>query len=415
MKKYINIEDLLNLEEMVADCAKVALRHARLGSNWMKDWKPDTDRAEIIDTIILKLMRCYSRSEYALKNNPNNHSKRRYSESKAEGDIEKHEKYEKYIEYNFRKCVETYLLKNCADQQHLDLILPIAFFSLILQNESNPESVSRRASKIYIEGVTGTPWKYRNPFKLTPFKVDAENDESEKFREAVLELERRIVKRNYYGHPIFSEKISNALNCTLHMEDQYRRIKYIAEHARAGMFLYDILKATHDESKPLNTILRMYMAMELHKTFDWTRVILSRNLENELLIHDEGLLLRYFLEEESTNPKHLLWVKVPLFYKGAEQTPDTRTHLNQKTQVREKYLQYYPFLHTNFDWEIQGFMEYYLNPDELEKYIGIDREIMDYISVMKSVLAALPQLELTTAVGDKISKLDQIFSTLFYD
>ena len=60
-------------------------------------------------------------------------------------------------------------------------------------------------------------------------------------------------------------------------------------------------------------------------------------------------------------------------------------------------------------------MEYYLNPDELEKYVGIDREIMDYISVMKSVIAALPQLELTATVGDKISKLDQIFSTLFYD
>lgn len=415
MKKMIQVEDLCTLEKMVFDCAKGALRHARLGCEWMKDWSSDKAKSEMADITVLKLMRCYSNSEFALKDTASTGGTYIRQNKSIEANLSRREKYEEYIEHNFRQCVDQYLSDSCVDQQHFDLILPVAFFSLVLQNESNADSVSRRAGKIDAEGIDSTPWKYRNPFKLKPVKIDYNSGDEKRFREAVSSLELCVARYTHVGYPIFSEKISNALQCTLRMEDQYWKIKCIAEHARIGVFLYDILKATHDERRPLNTILRIYMVMELHKTFDWTRMILSYSPDDELQLLRKGMLLRFFLGVDATSAKYLKDLTIPLYCKENDIKAAIKNHLKQKIQVREQYIKHYPFLHDSFDWEVDRFIEYYLNPNELRKYIGIDKEMLAYTKAMKSLIAIIPKFNITNDVGDKILKLDQIFSEVYYD
>ena len=405
----ITFNELCDLEDMVSACAESALRLARLGTG--KD--TNTDSLKITDETIDKLMECYSRSAFSVRSyeaiEDSNLTNGGASEPKEHTRLQN---YYKYIRHNFLEATEAYR-QNCKSQRHLDLVLPVLFFSLILQNESHAESVSRRALKIDLEGVHSTPWKYRNPFKLTGHRITPNPKRNDQFQKTVLSLEPPAIYHDIYKHPMLSPEITKAINGSLRISGEYDKIMFFSEHARIGSFLADILEKMHDSKHPLDTILRMYMVKQMHNIFEWSRFWYSKNPIHEYEHAETGLLLRFFVEEGASREEAMLWGKLPLFYIGNGAGPDTRKILDRKLKQKDQFSTYYLYLNRNFDWEINGFVEYFLNNNVLKKYINADKVIIKYVKAMKHFIKEMPKLEGAYYGVGIISELDYFFAQMY--
>lgn len=409
----ISFNELRDVEEMVCACAASALRIARLS----KGKHANTVKPKIKTSTVTTLMDCYARSAFSLgyyENVPETQdSENEAPASNSTDDTAttqlkaKCQKYKEYIEYNFLTIAEKYA-KNCENQSHMDLVLPILFFSLILQNESNPESVSRRALKIELEGIHSTPWKSKNPFALSGYKIKDNPKKRLQFQNSVFSLETLAIRQNFYSHPMLVPEVNQALNCSFHIAEEYHKVSFFSEQARIAAFLRDILDQTASSEKPVDTILRMYMVRQMHNVLDWTRLLDSIDPILESQKDEFGLLLRFFMDEGAPRHEVLSWGKLPLYYKGNLSSPNTREILDSNLAKQDHFATYYRILRNDFNWEINGFVNYYLNKDILSKYIGADRAVLRYVKAMKHFIKEVSKLEDAYHAAEVIADLDYL-------
>lgn len=418
----ISFNELHDLEEMVYACAASALRIARLS----KCKHADTVKPKVNDNTVSTLMDCYARSAFSIghyvkiQEAQANESEEEVSASTddkaasvddtaATQPKTKYQKYMEYIQHNFLAAVSKYA-ENCESQNHLDLVLPILFFSLILQNESNSESVSRRALKIELEGIHSTPWKSQNPFKLSGHKIKAKAKQRLQFQNSVYSLETLAIRKSYYSHPMLVPEVNQAMTCAFHIAEEYDKVSFFSEQARIGAFLLDILDKTASKEKPVNTILRMYMVKQMHNVLDWTRLFDSADPLMESQKDGLGLLLRFFMDEGAPRHEVLSWGKLPLYYKGKLASPNTREILDSNLAKQDHFATYYRILRNDFNWEIAGFIDFYLNKDTLEKYIEADRAVLKYTRAMKHFIKQVSKLEDAYHAAGVISDLDDLLN-----
>ena len=214
----------------------------------------------------------------------------------------KEENLEK-IWHNFEQCILPYL--PCAEKNRMKVMLPIMFYTLIVNNEYNLKTKEKRKerdkqksenpSKENATTIIG--WKNNNPFKIIR-SVAWERPESERLPSYIADLREQLKQASknspggYGDLDIFYASIFSRFENGEAPND----LVYQKEMAETGMFLRDILKMSAQYQKevtPLDTLLRMYIV-------NWQNGILHRTgkvprLEQELrtIRKSNNLLVKY--------------------------------------------------------------------------------------------------------------------------
>lgn len=365
VKKRINFEELFGVEEIVSTCASSALRYARLSPGW----KEGHHQSLVDENTIKKLMNCYENSNYGYKVDKENATDR---------ERDREILYCKYVESNFREYIEENLCPYCESQRHFDLILPIVFFSLIIQNEAYSESISRRALKIEKDGVKSSPWKFKNPYKSELYQLNNTKKEKARFQKYINLLKNSEEIHTFCNFDVAPQEIRDAIKSTIELDGEYDRIRYLSEHARAGLFLYDLLTVMHDDGRAIDTLLRLYMAGEFYDLCFFQSDLKKVSFGKKQARRKESLLALYIfgqpLTEEDLDNKNT----APLCFICTAKSLCATEYLAKRIRKRDIYSNYYDYLYTSYDWTSFEFIDYFLNPENLRKYIGLEQRTIKF-------------------------------------
>jgi len=186
-----------------------------------------------------------------------------------------------------------------SDPTRQELLIPIMAYALIVSNEYNDEAVRAR---INVDKKKDAPkkgdeypynrWKHVDPYSVTRSENPPKSDSFDKKLNAI---KKKIKKSNDYSY------CDNTNVIFVHvLLKNYQNIARCQDIARIGLFLRRILVDSHCDDKPMNSLIRMYLANHLDNIMLRSYTLMDKakfcKMENAKIYSP---LLTYYHEFES--------------------------------------------------------------------------------------------------------------------
>lgn len=184
-----------------------------------------------------------------------------------------------------------------------ELLIPIMAYSLLVNNEYNSEAVRKRIrndrEKRSLKSRTERNiWGHIQPFRIYRRPQTSNSQAVEKLREKLVQILDKT-------HSVDLNKNVAIIQSSV-LLDGYDIIMNQQDNAQIGLFLRSILLKCYQKARPMDTLIRFYLANRLDNL-----LIKCRNFPEDILQQDEkqapsnDLLLQYWMNEKSNNEQLL--------------------------------------------------------------------------------------------------------------
>lgn len=242
-------KDFGRLEKLVSACARETIDLLLISKSARGS---DIVSLEVNDDVIEALVKCYSRSGFNRVGN---------------------RQYRDFIMNQTMDFVQDSLYHRCIDQDHFDLILPIMFYLVILNNEYNIDTVQRRNRKIQKNGIDSVSWQKKYNFKtmICNFSDMLYQINTSKHEHILSETRRfkEVLSQSRSGEKSVRKilTILKPLTTKVDMIEELAEIEFFSKTSNLGLFLLDILRSTHNSNRPMDTLIRLYIMVHIDKRF----------------------------------------------------------------------------------------------------------------------------------------------------
>lgn len=360
---------------MLEKCAAAALAASKeefiLGS--------DKTNPAKIGNKISDLMKIYKNSSYAL-----------YTD----------ELYIEYVKKQMENIVGDRIYRRMDDKDRARIILPIAFYSLIVLNEKKPVTVQRRSRKNHefskSKNDPGAPaWRIINPY-VERKEVYRPSSDFKKLQENIHILSSAKViaafqSRGYLrSEPIEAAQKLPALDGKLHY------LSCASSMAKKGAFLHDILEYANDSEYPLDVLLRMYCVSKLEDTLSACRLLVDDQIT--AVVNKQIMFKRYsnidialeyaadlFGYELHYNFDTDVVYPFPITFRSGKSSADLRKFQMTATRAKKVFSNYYTFLSNTFDFNFPNLEKFFLDKTKLEPLIDVIPILKQHIQMQKGL------------------------------
>lgn len=381
----LTVEEYKELAQVIRSCARTAINQTKKAIAKQKTYNDSS----VSDEWFNQLFECYSASDYA---------------------VDVPSDYKEYVRKQARLHMQ-YEIGGCFDDHTLrSIMIPVLFYSLIIQHEHKKQTVDRRINKIQeakFSEKSEPEWKRTDLFRgtLTHYFVNAKEEYS--FAKTLKAQRALMAKCSYYDNPLISTEFKQATAQYENLQGHLHYLDCLSDAARMGAFLCDILKLPENENHALNTIIRMACINSYESVLETCGFISSRSRRdfkvNRKTADFSNIFMAYgslktgaiYLENDMIHP-------VPVFYIGTEEKPPftelKRTAINQK----DTFAVIYNFLERNFRFETVDIIDMILDKEALAPFISFEKNRLKFMSANKKVTRLLTQL------NDIVAELNNI-------
>jgi len=400
-KRSINWEEFNDLKKIVDQCITFALRDSELELNRTKVFRDAKSSQKIID----QLMECYKRSQFG-------------NDASTE-----------YLEF-IRKQVDDILgekiIPKFSDPNRMRIMIPVAFYSLIIQNESNNKTVTRRRNKVYNASSGKHPdvsWHKRNPY-MRHWDMYLEQDltEMQRFTKIVQSGYAKAQQSHFFESNYIADQLKAAEHRLVNMCEYLRFVHYCSDVAAAGDFLLDILSTTYNEKYPLDTIIMMGCILRLGELFTGTRLLIAghrenwgrrrngqrRNIKRNFAVIN--LLDEYMIDKYGYDFHKEHNAVIPIFYTGREEIPQTKIiYEDDKSRLKDRFDLYYTHIRKNYEFDIEDIVSCFLDSSVFIKFISMDSSIVQDAKAIQKIIHILPELQAANEAAERIIRVSDLF------
>ena len=182
-----------------------------------------------------------------------------------------------------------------------ELQRPILAYALIVSNEYNKRTVQKRIQQEAKHGDPKDPnvWKHVDPFSIN-YTMDKRalgtfNNQKEKIEEIITGT--TIAEVEYKGSIFVTEAFTSVFDAYALMSN-YELVMMLQDSSIMALFLRDVIKKSHNESQPIDTLLRLYLANRLDNILfrvrgavDCTRITMPKKCV-------QSKILQYFTKDQ---------------------------------------------------------------------------------------------------------------------
>lgn len=381
-KKKLYASDFRKLNDLIAKCAKCALEDSR------KDFRAQNAYgiSDVSDEDFSILWSCYENSDYYKGRS---------------------EKYLQFVEDEMRSLVQGSIGPCFKNKNRFEIMLPVIFYSLIVQNESNRATVARRENKVLSALNAGEPlplWNLRDPYREWKKVYRPDADEEAIFANKMMDISQQAVKADLSRNLFIHEAVNKTISYFPELCGCFYHTRFYDDMARAGQFLYYVLKETDDQKKALHTLIRMYCLIELQNVLQSCRAICDSKIYAAC---DGYKRFKDYTSKEIVKDYALTRLGDPygntilskkkydflVYYTGDGEEPDFDAVLNQNSKGTDLFELYYEYLSENFYFDMPDIIEFYLDENSLSYYIGAESLLIQYEKAVKNLLNFLPKLK----------------------
>lgn len=279
--KEINIhalrkEDAVALDKLLSACAEAAVKETgrKVTAREKGGEICNKDIAlELADEGLDVIYECYARSKFA---SPNSQHRQQVRD---------------------RLATELAAFLPTEKFECMSLVLPIMAYTLLVNNEYNPEAVRKRirndkSRKCEGSGCERNVWGHVDPFTIYRSVKPKKSADIQR-------LQNKLMKAYTNADDESLQKNPGVIDTFCLLAD-YETIIKLQDMGRIGSFLLEIVVESHDPSNPINTLLRLYLANRLDniliRLINYPENIFSDNEEKVTL---SNILLRYCELDES--------------------------------------------------------------------------------------------------------------------
>lgn len=380
-KKKLSASDFRKLNDLIAKCANCALEDSR------KDYRIQKAYGEsnVSDEDFSLLWSCYENSDY----------------SKGVS-ID----YQQFVESELRYLVQDLIGPCFKNKNRFEIMLPVIFYSLIVQNESNRTTVVRRSNKVLSarkNGVTFPSWNLRDPYREWKKVYRPDKDEEAVFSSKIKSLSNQASSTDVFHNSFIAKVVKETIPNFTELSECFYHAKFYSDMSRAGQLLYYVLKETDNQTRALDTLIRMYCIIELQNVLQSCRAICDdkiyaacngykrfKNYSSKDIIKDYAFTkLRDPYGNAILSKKKYDFL---VYYIGDGDEPDFNAILNSTSENIDLFEIYYTYLSENFYFEMPDIIEFYLQEDMLSSYINADEVLIQYEKALRNLMNFLPKL-----------------------
>lgn len=369
--------------------------------------------AVLTEAISKKLQGCYERSYFL-------------NSVFSDNEINQKKKYTNYVMRNFRQAIID-VRGACVDQNHFNIVLPFVFFSLVVQNESNKETVARRRRLLNEElknnnGVDGeisvlkSTWRHKDPFALHKLKIYENFKDSDSYCRKAKEVEDLFYAKDFDTNNLVSDWAKHLAQSFQFMDESYPALVTCSEYAKLGSFLSDILSVTYNKNNPIDTILALYMIVkplgvddkepkkesddnqeeyiEENKYDDmigWCRYI-KEDTGDISIWEDKNKIMTYYLKV-SYNDEFLNGKEIHSIYYKNKFSPSHLDRACREYTIPMQYQDLYKKITECYYLNTGNILEFFLDKTVLDLYVGADELMMNYAGRMKKLIRVASEVD----------------------
>lgn len=391
--RQLTFNELHDLSTLISRCAEYATQEAK--STISSRRKPKGSR--ISDAWFSLLFECYYNSSYAQR-------------------LPK--KYKEYVRQQASIQIQD-IIGPCFENDTLQkIMIPVLFYSLIVQHESKDQTVARRINKLQEskeDNKSEPKWKQTDLFQAwrTEYCTDLEKEDA--FDEAYAKQKSLIKECCYYNNPFISHKLQQTTALCENLYGQLHYLNYFNDTARMGSFLCDILKIPDNDNYNLNTILRMTIINSFQPTLYGCSFLSTKRkaqYKGDKKIPDFSNIFMGYVMAKSGRP--CFWDEivdpVPIFYIGTGDKPDIDGLFQDNANEKHKFTPYYHYLQENFRFETTDFSDIYLDREILESYISCEKTFQKFMSANTKLMQLLKEMAEVSAEIDNIAAIVEFIS-----
>lgn len=386
--RQLTFNELLDLSTLINRCSEYAIQQTQRTISSRR--KPKGSR--ISDEWFDPLFDCYLKSSYA-QNLPKNYKE--YVRQQASIQIQD----------TIGPCFENDTLQK--------IMIPVLFYSLIIQHESKDQTIARRIHKLHEskeDNKSEPKWKQTDLFQdwRTEYYIDLEKEDA--FDDAYAKQKSLIEECRYYNNPFISHKLQQTTALCENLYGQLHYLDYFNDTARMGTFLCDILKIPDDDNYNLNTILRMTIINSFQPTLHGCSFLTTKRhaqYKGDKKIPDFSDILIGYVMAKSGRPcfEDEIVDPVPIFYIGTGDKPDITGLFRDNANEKDKFTPYYHYLQENFRFETTDFIDIYLNSEILKFYISCEKTFQKFMSANTKLMQLLKDMAEVSAEMDNIAAI----------
>ena len=268
----------------------------------------------------------------------------------------------------------------------LQVLYPVLFYTLVLKNYSNRDTVNRRARR------GSKSWGIKkNMLKVPPAGGDCKN------KEAIASARRKIEalgmdviqKRNELEQRLINEDeeylrlslrelddlLMHADNVMYILDD--KRISWLKTMAQRAMFAQDILLSQIQSGPPIDTLLRLYLLNEIDRVVFYSEYLSNDGRHNHLT---QEYLLTSFWENRG--------IPIENIFSPNEIQKLVRTKRKVSLAKEEPISDEYTFLYEQLsklqieDEDIEEMLDYFFAPSKLAWYQKLEDEVIKFADVV---------------------------------
>ena len=400
-KRSINWDEFNDLKAAIEQCVKYALRDSELELNRNRVYRESNAAQETINT----LMDCYRRSHFAKNAEP---------------------EYLAFIEKQVNDTISQKIVPKFNDPDRMRIMLPVVFFSLIIQNESNNKTVTRRKNKVYNAVAAKIPnvsWHKKNPYWPHYDRYFEEDSiEKKRFSKIVHTSYAKAEELQFFDSSYISDRLKLAEHRLVNMCEYLRFVHYSSDVAASGSFLLDILSATYNEKHPHDTIIIMGCILRLTELFTGTRFLIAghrddwgrrrnglrRSIKRNYTV--ENLLDEYMIDKYGYDYHKEQNAIIPIYYTGRDAVPPTHTICeNKKMRLKDRFQFYYNHISENYEFNIEDVVTCFLQEDVFQRFIAIDTFIIKDAKAIQKIIHLLPELQAANEAAERIIRISDLF------
>lgn len=391
--RQLTLDELHDLSTLINRCAEYAIQQTKSAISTRRTPKGSSISEEWFN----QLFECYCNSSYA-QNLPKNYK----DYVRQQASIQ--------IQHTIGPCFENASLQK--------IMIPVLFYSLIVQHESKDQTVMRRINKLQeakADKKQEPVWKRTDLFQDIATEYDISIKKEDAFDEAYTEQKSLIGKCNYYNNPFVSHKLKRTTALCENLYGHLLYLDYFNDTARMGSFLHDILNIPDGDNYNLNTILRMTIVNTFQNTLHGCGFITTKSqaqYKGDRKIPDfSDIFMGYvmakaghpYFEDEIVDP-------VPVFYVGTGDKLDIKGLYQDNANEKHKFIPYYTYLQKNFRFDTTDFIDTYLDKEILKSYISCEDSFQKFMSANTKMMRLLEEIEEVSAKMDDIATVIEFVS-----
>lgn len=391
-KKKLSASDFRKLDELIAKCASYALEDSKKDYRTQKAY----GKSNVSDEDFSLLWSCYENSDFS-----NGISK----------------EYQNFVESEMRYLVQDLIGPCFKNSNRFEVMLPVVFYSLIVQNESNRSTVMRRENKVLLARKTGgTPptWNLRDPYLEWKKIYRPDKDEEASFSNKIFDISKQSTSTKISENSFIAKGVKNVISVFPELSGCFYHAKFYSDISRAGQFLYYVLKETDDKTRTVDTLIRMYCIVELQNVLQGCRAICDdviyatcngykrfKDYSSKSIIKDYSLTkLGDPYGNTIFSRKHYDFL---VYYIGDGDSPNFDSVLNLNSKGADIFEECYTYISENFYFEMPDIIEFYLQEDKLSRYINAEEVLLQYEKAVRNLLTFLPKLHRVKAKTAQVS------------